>query len=384
MDDVLSMNRSNTVNVQAIVCVIWFLLCASETLAQTTKPIASLPSLPPSSLMGLDPSLIDRSVSPSSDFYSFANGLWIKRHTIPADRTEWGIFGEAEQRNLIVLHSILNDAERGVPGDPNEAHCVHIVGAFYRSGMDTTAIDEEGDKPLAPELDRIAAIDSVAQLMDEIAYQHRVGAVPAFSFFVGADDKNSSNQIPQLYQSGIGLPDRDYYFRTDTDSRRIRSEYVEHVRRMFVLMGESQDGAKRDSETVMRLETRLAAASMTQDEQRDPSAIYHSMSLRQIDALTPGVDWYGYFKAIGLPNPNSPMYNVSQPKFFRELGRMISSRKAVSWSDWRTYLRWQLIDAAAPYLSRQFETEDFAFNDTILEGDATMRPRWERVESVID
>jgi putative endopeptidase len=326
---------------------------------------------------GIDLKSIATTVKPCQDFYQYANGHWLEHNPIPADRSSWGAGSELFEKNLAVLHQILEDAARDTNAPKGSA--ARKVGDFYRAGMDEARIEAEGASPLNKEFARIAAVKDVASLQDELAHLHRLGIYPAYSFFAYQDFKNSTRIIANLYQGGLGLPDRDYYTRDDEKTKEIRKQYVEHVAKMFELLGDKPEQAAAEAETVMELETRLAKASMTQVEQRDPNAIYHKMSLAEVNALTPGYAWGRYFAGLGLQDPGD--INVGQPEFFKEAGKMLTT---VPVKDWQTYLRWQLISATAGKLSSPFVNESFRFNGTILGGAKELRPRWKRVLQATD
>ena len=320
---------------------------------------------------------MDPSVTPCQDFWRFANGRWLSQNPIPADEAAWSVNNEIDERNFAVLHQILDQAAANTDANPNSAESK--VGRFYRMGMDTAKIETGGAKPLAPEFQRIERVNSPDSLEDEIAHLHREGIDVGFAFFAGQDDKDSARVIAQIYQAGLGLPDRDYYFDTDAKSKAIRTAYVAHVGKMLRLLGDSPAQSTAEANTVMALETRMARASMTQVEQRDPNAVYHKMTLAQVDAMTPGVTWDRYFTGIGLTHPGD--LNVGQPAFVAQVGMMLHT---VPITDWRTYLRWHLVNSSAQYLSAPFADESFAFNSTTLQGVTEQHPRWKRVLATTD
>ncbi len=326
---------------------------------------------------GVDLQSIAKTVQPCQDFYSYANGHWLERNPIPADRSSWGAGSQLYEKNLEVLHQILDAAARDATAPKGSA--TRKVGDFYRVGMDQAKIETEGVAPLNKEFARIAAIKDVQGLQDELAHLHRLNINPAYGFFAYQDFKDSTRIIAHFYQDGLGLPDRDYYTNDDDKSKEIRKQYVQHVAKMFELLGDKPSQAADEAKTVMDLETRLAKSSMTQVEQRDPNAIYHKMRLADVNALTPGYTWDRYFAGLGLANPGD--INVAQPEFFKEVGRMLT---IVSLSDWQTYLRWNLIAATAGKLSSPFVNESFRFNGTILGGAKELRARWKRVLQATD
>ncbi len=323
----------------------------------------------------LESRTMDRKANPCTDFFQYANGKWLADNPIPADRSRYSAYDEVMERNLRDLKAIVEEAGKA----DKQSGAVRLVGDFYHSGMDEAAIEAAGAKPIAPMLKSIAAIGSRQALTDALAEQSRMGMQPLYTFFVDQDARNTLRYIPQLAQGGIGLPDRDYYVKTDAKTKKIREQYLAHVEKMFTLLGESAKEAKADAATVMRMETRLARASMTNVEQRDPQATYHLMDLATFSALDKHIDWARYFGQIGLAQPGD--MNVAQPKFFAEADRMLET---VPLKDWQTYLRWNLIHNSAPSLSNTFVEANFDFYGRILAGTKEMQPRWKRVLRTID
>jgi predicted metalloendopeptidase len=253
------------------------------------------------------------------------------------------------------------------------------VGDFFAAGMDEAHIEAEGVRPLEPFLRRIAAIRDHKELVGVIAFLQEIGSSAAFQHDVAPDDRNSTLNILQLSQAGLGLPDRDFYLKRDAESQALQRAYVAHMERMFGLLGDMPPVAGRNARTVMRLETRLARASMTRDETDDPIATYHKMSRSDLAKQAAGFAWDAYFRALGLGGSESLL--VRQPAFFKELGRMAQD---VPLSEWKTYLRWHLLRVTAAYLSSPFEREAFAFNATTLQGIRAQPPRWKRVLAETD
>ena len=354
-----------------------FLSCSASTLRVTASLLlglsfAAAPVLAQSAAHGVDLAAIDASASPCTDFYQYANGKWLASHPIPADRPSFGGFSELSDRNQAVLHQIVDSAVAGPPAPAGSVR--RKIADFYRSGMDTARIERDGAVPLAPEFARIAAVSNVPSLEAEIAHLHKIGVGAVFGFGIGADEKNSLHTIAQVSQGGLGLPDRDYYTKTDSKSVALRAAYTAHIARMLTLLGDRPDTAQAEAQTVLALETQIAQASMTRLERRDPNATYNKMTLAQLDALSPGVSYQPYFAAVGAPDPG-PLI-VGQPKFFAAVGGLM---KTVPLADWKTYLRWHLLSSTAPFLSAKFVDENFAFRGTTLSGVTVNQPRWKRV-----
>jgi predicted metalloendopeptidase len=326
---------------------------------------------------GFDSANMDTGVSPCTDFYQYAVGGWEKRTTIPAEYGKYGVDQEVEGRTFAIVKEILESAaaDRSAPKGSERQK----VGNFFAAGMDEATIEGEGARPLEPFLLRIGAIRDRKALAVEIAFLQEIGSSAAFQVEVGPDDRDSAKNILQLSQQGLGLPDRDYYLKQDAQSTTLRGEYLAHLTRMFGLLGDPVPTAGRNAHTVMRLETRLARASMTRTETDDPVATYRKMSQTMLAKHAPGFAWDAYFRALGLEG-NEPLL-VRQPAFFKEVGRMA---QGVPLPEWKTYLRWHLLRATAGYLSSPFERETFAFNGTTLEGTPALPPRWKRVLAETD
>jgi len=324
---------------------------------------------------GLDLSAMDTRVMPCENFYQYANGCWLATAVIPAEYASGGVGVEVTERNLALLRTLAERAAANQRVKPDSAE--GKVGSFYRSGMDEARIEADGVTPLAPEFARIEAVQDAPGLLAEMGRLHRLGVFAGFGLSVSPDLKDSTREIVQLFQGGIGLPARGYY--EDKDAQEVRDAYVAHVTKMFALLGETPDKAVADARTVMAIETKLALASKAPPDLRDPQANYHKMTLSAMDGLTPGVDWRPYFTAIGLPDPGG--MNVGQPQFFTALGQTATT---VPLADWRAYLRWNLVHAEASRLSRAFVDENFHFYSTVLRGVPQMQPRWKRVLRATD
>ena len=323
----------------------------------------------------IDPRNFDASVKPQDDFNKFVNGGWIKANPVPAAYGSWGAFNEVDEQNKIVLHRILEKEAKAEHRMPIEQQ----VGDFYASGMDEAAIEAAGIAPLQPEFARLSGIKTMADVQASVARLHRVAVNACFGFASEQDPKNSVMMISAGAQAGLGLPDRDYYFRYDEKSKLLREQYVAHVARMLVLAGDQPAAAQSEAQAVMKLETALAKGSKTRVELRDPVANYHKMSQEDLQKLTPRFDWKAYFAVLGLAQPGD--VDVGQPEFFQafdvELGK-------TTIADWQTYLRWHLIHAAAPYLNAAIVNENFDFYGKKLTGRQQLRDRWKRVLDTVD
>ncbi len=323
-------------------------------------------------LRGFDPANMDTSASPCTDFYQYAVGGWIERTTIPPDYAVYGVDQEVEARTLAVVKEILEAAARDETAPVGSEQ--QKVGDFFAAGMDEPRIEREDLRPLAPLFARIESIRDRRALAAVIAGQMEIDTGAVMAMTVGPDDRNSRVNILQLSQGGLGLPDRDFYVKQDDASSAMRGAYRQHVTRMFVLLGDAPEAARRHAAAVLRLETRLARASMTRDELDDPVATYHKLTASAFAQKAGGFAWPVFFKAMSIGNVKEVV--VRQPLFFREMGRMA---RELPLSDWKAYLRWHLIRSTAAYVSSRFVNEAFAFNGTVLEGAKELPPRWKRV-----
>lgn len=320
---------------------------------------------------------LDTTCSPCQDFYKYANGGWLKRNTIPGDQPRWGSFNELQEQNYAALRGVLTDAARDFSSnsDPN----LRKLGTFYGTCMDSAAVERAGIGPLRAELNKIQSIRTRPEIQNAIARLHSMGIPAGFVFHSTPDAKKSSRTIAEVYQGGLGLPDRDYYLKTDSASEKIRTEYISHVARMLQLSGLEQSRARRSAQAIMRLETALATASMTKEEQRDPEAVYHLMDVEKLQQSTRQFAWPTYFTNLGLQDVQQ--INVAQPEFIQAYDSLL---RAVPIETWKAYLRWNLIANAAPALSSPFVAESFRFNSTVLRGVKEMRPRWKRCLALTD
>lgn len=325
---------------------------------------------------GLSIADMDTTVSPRQDFYEYADGGWIASHPIPPDRSSYGSFNELQDHNYEILRNILQEA---AASNAKEGSIQQKVGDFYASGMDSTAINAAGITPVKSVLDQINQINGKASLLKTIADLRTEGMGTVYGFFVNQDDKDATKMTAYIGQGGLGLPDRDYYLKSSKRFATIRNEYLKHVASMFELMGDNAQDAQNEASVVMSIEKNMAVHSMTRVERRNPDNTYHKMTLTELDKLTPGISWKNQLGDLGISNVDYLI--VRQPEFMKAVDKMFSD---VSIRDWKTYLRWHVINDAAPYLSHPFEQEDFNFYGEILQGRKQMQPRWKRVLQTVN
>ncbi len=322
----------------------------------------------------IDPANMNPAVSPGQDFYEYANGTWLKNTVIPPAESRWGSFNLVSDFNQKALKNILETAAASgaAKGTPQQE-----IGDFFAAGMDSVAIEQAGAAPIRPWLERIDAIQNIRGLQDEIAALRIDGIGSVFGFGTGQDAKNTNSWVPFFSQGGIHLPDRDYYFKEDDNSKKIRAAYEVYITNLFKLTGESEARAKETALEVVRFEKALANASMTRVERRDPNKTYHKMTVAELNALAPLFHWQEMLTKLSV---QSDTVIVSQPGFMKEIEALLKKEKL---DQWKNYLRWCVLDHAAPFLSSAFVAESFKFNQT-LSGQKEMQPRWKRVMGATD
>jgi putative endopeptidase len=322
----------------------------------------------------LDITSMDTSVDPCADFFAYSCGAWIKKNPIPPDQTSWSVYSKLEDDNKAILREILEGAAT-LATDRDAVK--QKIGDYYAACMDEKAINAAAIKPLQPVLDQIQQMHSKRDIADIAATMISDDAL--FRFRSDQDYKDSTQVIAELDQGGLGLPDRDYYLKTDAKSVQLRKAYVAHLQKMFELLGDKPAAAAAEAQTVMRIETALAKGSLTRVERRDPQKLYHKMTTRQLGALDPSFQWKTYFAKVGLPSVEA--LNVETPEFFKTLNTELKNEALASW---KTYLRWHLVNANAPFLSSDFVNADFDFYGKTLQGAQELEPRWKRCVGYVD
>jgi endothelin-converting enzyme/putative endopeptidase len=319
---------------------------------------------------------LDRSADPCTDFFAFSNGTWRKQNPIPASMTRWSRRWKAGEDAKDRLKEILDEvsAKRDWP----KAGVEQLIGDFYGGCMDQARIDARGAEPIKPLLAEIDQLREPADVGRMVAKLHAMAIFVPFGLFGNSDLHTPSNVIAWATASGLGLPDRDYYVKTEPRFIEAREKYLAHVAAMFKLAGRDDAAARRAADTVMAVELGLARASLDNVALRDPTATDHAMPVGQLQALTPSFDWKAYFASAGI---HPAGLNVTEPAFFTELERQL---EATPVADWKTYLAWHVINAAAPSLSQAFVDEDYAFNSKYLAGTQEIKPRWKRCVEATD
>ena len=325
----------------------------------------------------IDPANMNLTVKPGDDFYQYASGNWIKNNPVPAKETRWGSFNVLRDFNINAVKSLLEKASANTSAAAGSVE--KRVGDFYAAGMDSAAIEKAGYTPIKAGLATIDAIRTTDGLLTEMAFMRTNGiASPLYGFFIGQDRKNVENMVPQLSQGGTSLPDRDYYLKDDKRSVAIRDAYTQYITTLFTLIGTPEAEAKSQAATIFNIEKRLANAQLTRVEMRDAYKTYNKFYLDDLSKTTPGLDWKKILASLKVTGQDSVL--VNNPAFFTEAAKMLA---AIPLSDWKTYLKWNLLKGAAPYLSKDFVDANFAFTQA-LTGQRIQTPRWQRMSALTD
>jgi putative endopeptidase len=351
------------------------LLVAAPALAQsgsTPSPGPAFPYTP-----GLDVKAMDKSADPCVDFYRYSCGGWKQNNPIPADQVRWDVYNKLYEDNLNYLRSILEQA--AVKANQTDA-LTQKIGDFYGACMDEATVEQRGLAPLQGDLNAIALLSSSKDITPLMAHlQYEFGRRVVFAQGSTQDPDDSEQQIAEVDQGGLGLPDRDYYVKDDAKSKETRERYVQYVQKMFELMGDDAVTAKKNADTVMRMETAMAQASLTRVDRRDPYKLKHKMKVADLAQLAPNVDWTVYYRQ--LQYPKFDIVNVATPEFFKEVSRQIAADPI---TDWQTYFRFHVVNASAVLLPKRFVDENFEFYRKYLHGAKEQQPRWKRCVQYTD
>ncbi|MGD0598645.1 MAG: M13 family metallopeptidase [Terriglobales bacterium] len=319
---------------------------------------------------------MDKSVDPCVDLYRYSCGGWQTKNPIPPDQTSWSVYAKLYQDNLIFLHGML---EQAAQRDAHRNAVTQQIGDFYAACMDEALVEKRGLAAIQQELDAIAQLKSAKELTPLLArlqliyYRYSYNGSLLFSAGSTQDPDDSERLIADVDQGGLAMPDRDYYIKDDAKSKETRERYLQHVQRVFALIGDSPAAAKQNAQTVLRLETAMAKASLTRVERRDPHKLVHKMKVADLIQLAPNFDWLAYYHETQYPE--FAILNVEAPEFIKELNALLSSESIDSW---KSYLRFHVADTSSPYLSSKFVEENFDFYRKYLRGAKEMQPRWER------
>ena len=323
----------------------------------------------------IDLSNMDQSVKPGEDFYKYANGNWLKNNPVPASKTRWSTFAVLSDEANNSLKILLEEAAK----NPGKSRLAQMVGDFYSSAMDSSAIEKSGYTPIKGELDRIGKINTLNEIINEIATLRVKGiASPLFGFFVGQDSKKVTQYIPQFGQGGTSLPDRDYYLKNDPRSTKIRTEYISYIRDMFKLTGIDEATAAQNANLILALETQLANAQMSRVEMRDPQKLYNKFFVEDFTKTTATINWKDLMAKMKVINQDSII--VSNPRFLRFADSLLPVTPV---GTWKIYLQWYVIKNAAAYLSNDFVQRNFQFTK-VLSGQKEITPRWQRMSELTD
>ncbi len=330
---------------------------------------------PPPPKKYIDKSNMDASVKPGDNFYSYANGTWVKNNPVPGSKTRWGSFDELREESSKRLQVLLEDAAKNTGRDRK----TQIIGDLYASGMDSAAIEAKGYQPIKPTLDRLSGLKSNTEVLHEITNLRINGmGAPLFGVNVGPDRKNVLVYIPSTGQGGTTLPDRDYYLRNDPRSTKIRDAYKAYLVKMFSLVGEDATTAAASGASVFKIEKILAQAQLSRVEMRDPNVTYHKFAVKDLGATTPHINWAMVLDESKIKGADSML--VGNPSFIKTADSLLANAPL---ADLKSYLRWNVIKTAAPFLSNAFVQADFEFT-SVQTGQKEQTPRWQRMSSLID
>jgi putative endopeptidase len=325
----------------------------------------------------IDPSNMDFTKKPGDDFQGYAGGIWLTNNPVPAKETSWGSFRIVRDFNVKAVRVILTEAAADKSAAPGSVK--KRVGDFYAAAMDSLTIEKAGFSPAQQDYQRAGSVQNAAQVIDEIIYQRVNGiANPLFGFFVGQDRKHPQTMAVQVSQGGTTLPDRDFYLKEDARSKKIQAAYNNYLTTLFTLAGESEETAKKRAEVVFGLEKKLASAQMSRVEMRDPYKTYNKFSITDFSKKAPSFEWATTLTKLKTSGQDSIL--VNSPRFFSVADSLL---KVVPMSEWQTYLQWNVLKSAAPYLHKPFVDANFTYNQ-VISGQKIPTPRWQRMSNLTD
>ncbi|MEI6523530.1 MAG: M13 family metallopeptidase [Bacteroidota bacterium] len=352
------------------------LIAIATTAALFTSCAGKKEETKPTGPLAIDIANMDTTVRPQDDFYQYANGTWLKNNPVPSTDSRWGSFSQLMEDNLKKLKGILEETAKKENANGSNAQ---KIGDYFFTYMDSVKKNAEGVKPLSPYLKQVNDLKSNSELVNVITNLQLKGVRVAWGLYVSSDPKSSNVNIAQANQGGLGLPDKEYYTRTDEESKKLQADYKDHLSKMFQLLGDTKEIAEKNAKVVYDFDIKLAKASMTNVELRDIEKQYNKYNLAELDKKYPNINFTNYLKGLGLPAAKEVI--IGQPEFFKQVDAMI---KTTSLEDWKQYMRWNIINSYADQLSDEVSKQNFAFYNTILSGQKEMKPRWKRAITEVD
>ena len=352
------------------------LIAIATTAALFTSCAGKKEETKPTGPLAIDIANMDTTVRPQDDFYQYANGTWLKNNPVPSTDSRWGSFSQLMEDNLKKLKGILEETAKKENANGSNAQ---KIGDYFFTYMDSVKKNAEGVKPLSPYLKQVDDLKSNSELVNVITNLQLKGVRVAWGLYVSSDPKSSNVNIAQANQGGLGLPDKEYYTRTDEESKKLQADYLDHLSKMFQLLGDTKEIAEKNAKVVYDFDMKLAKASMTNVELRDIEKQYNKYNLAELDKKYPNINFTNYLKGLGLPAAKEVI--IGQPEFFKQVDAMI---KITSLEDWKQYMRWNIINSYADQLSDEVSKQNFAFYNTTLSGQKEMKPRWKRAITEVD